>query len=183
MKYFIFLLLIAISFPVFGEVEMVSFSTSLFSYRPKTALSTQSLNSNSDNLFDLDLDNSFLAATISVVNSDPFSLSTATTTDQVTQIVGQVLNYPNPFRFVNGSHIGYMLSTDADINLKLFNMMGQIVFEKQLSSGIDEGAKVGYNRVPINKDAIGSDLSSGIYIYLLINKGKILGKGKVAVLP
>ena len=183
-----FIFIAAYSIPAFAVIEINSFSPGLFGSKPIISLKSTSLSSvstsNVVDVFEMDTEAGFFAETNSITNTvSPIAIGTDSSTPVVTQIIGSAYNYPNPFKFSTGSSIGYMLSTDATIELKVFNLIGQTVCAKTLISGIDEGAKSGYNRIPVNKSLFGTDLSGGLYIYLLIYQGKVLAKGKMAVLP
>jgi len=93
------------------------------------------------------------------------------------------LAYPNPFRAAEGSLIGYGLSKNLDVEINIYNMFGNLIEKMTILSG-EEGGKRGYNRVKFSgRDATGSQLSAGAYFYFIIHEGKVLSKGKMAVLP
>jgi hypothetical protein len=98
-------------------------------------------------------------------------------------LVNRPLNYPNPFKFLTGTDIGYWLNADASVDFRVYTSSGSEVFRKQLSSGIDSGAKSGYNKVHFSKDEVGNDLPSGVYPYVLISSGKIIGTGRMVIRP
>ncbi len=100
-----------------------------------------------------------------------------------TLLVARPLNYPNPFKLSTGTYIGYYLNQNADIDLRIYRSSGAEVFRIALKSGVDNGAKAGYNKVTLNRSIIGNSLSAGIYPYLLISDRKVIGKGKLAVEP
>jgi hypothetical protein len=98
-------------------------------------------------------------------------------------IEGKLLNYPNPFRADKGTTIGYVLSKSMDVELKVFDMMGNLVTSIQRPAGAWGGLR-GLNKIPISSyDFGGTLLSAGVYFYLLISDGNVLGKGKMAVIP
>jgi hypothetical protein len=94
------------------------------------------------------------------------------------------LFYPNPFRLEDGADLGYRLSRgDMDISIRMYDMRGNQIFRKDIAAG-EPGAVFGYNHVPFNRSVLGhSNLPSGVYFYIIMNDGKVLGKGKVAVKP
>ena len=101
----------------------------------------------------------------------------------VAALEGKLLNFPNPFQAESGTTIGYILSKNMDVELKIFDMMGNLVSSIEKPAGA-MGGLWGLNKVPINQSNFGGTiLSAGVYFYLLINNGKILGKGKMAVIP
>lgn len=94
------------------------------------------------------------------------------------------LFYPNPFRLEEGAILGYRLSRgDMDISIRMYDMRGNQIFRKDCKAG-EQGGLLGYNKVPFNRSVLGhKNLPSGIYMYVLIYNGKVIGKGKVAVKP
>ncbi len=98
-------------------------------------------------------------------------------------LASRPLNFPNPFKLTTGTSIGYWLNNAADIELRIYTATGSEVFRKSLVSGVDDGAKSGYNKVPISRDIIGTDLPSGVYPYILISNSKVVGKGRFVVRP
>ena len=109
---------------------------------------------------------------------------TSELTDATTAALeGKLLNFPNPFQAESGTTIGYVLSKNMDVELKIFDMMGNLVSSIEKPAGALGGLR-GINKVPISSSNFGGTiLSAGVYFYLLINDGKILGKGKMAVIP
>ncbi|MBI5399635.1 ComF family protein [Candidatus Saganbacteria bacterium] len=102
------------------------------------------------------------------------------------QIVGQVLNYPNPFNPNNEpTTIAYTLSKDANAIINIFSITGQLIWQNHFLAGA-EGGRVGYNKVIWNGNSlIGGKAANGIYQYRILaeidgNK-TIIGKGKIAV--
>jgi hypothetical protein len=96
---------------------------------------------------------------------------------------GKLLNFPNPFEAESGTTVGYVLSKNMDVELKIFDMMGNLVSSIEKPAGALGGLR-GLNKVPISSSNFGGTiLSAGVYFYLLINDGKVLGKGKMAVVP
>ena len=109
------------------------------------------------------------------------------------ELIGVPLPYPNPFSLNKdlsnpregyfGTRIGYELSADMDMKLLVYDMFGHKVLERLMMAGTVGGTK-GWNEVPFNRDHIsGFDLSSGVYFFLLVFEGKVLGKGKMAIVP
>ena len=100
-------------------------------------------------------------------------------------VVGDALFYPNPFRISEGSDLGYYLSKSMDIEIRLYNMRAQEVYKQTFNAGSNGGLgkDFGYNRVAINSSHFNYNLSSGVYIFLIINDEKVLHKGKFFILP
>jgi hypothetical protein len=46
-----------------------------------------------------------------------------------------------------------------------------------------DGGRSGYNKVRLSQSKLGLDLLTDVYIYVLVNNRKIIGKGKMAVMP
>jgi len=100
------------------------------------------------------------------------------------KILGPVLNYKNPFNPGRGevTQITYMLNTDTDITIYIYNMIGQLVKKIDCPSGA-EGGHSGYNSVPWNGYSDSRELVANDAYYLrIISGGKVIGKGKIAVL-
>ena len=105
--------------------------------------------------------------------------------DKEVRIIGKVLNWPNPFRLENGTIIGYELSNTADpgIDFYLYDMLGHQIFHKFIEKD-QNGAKKGYHPFDFDIHVLGGyELSSAIYFYYIIFNEKILGHGKMAILP
>jgi len=100
-----------------------------------------------------------------------------------TLIPNRPLNFPNPFKLRTGTSIGYWMNADSDIELRIYTATGMEVFRKAMTGGVDQGGLSGYNKITINQDVIGSDLPSGVYPYVLINKSKVVGKGRLVIRP
>lgn len=123
-------------------------------------------------------------------SSNDFETGIQTTDDQndknqVAEVIGQVLAYPNPFVQANGAQIGYRLSKNMDLEIHFYDMLANLVIKRALNSGYI-GAKKGYNKIDINQASFdGQFLSAGVYFFVLVSDGKVLpnGSGKVAVLP
>lgn len=91
--------------------------------------------------------------------------------------------FPNPFRFSDNPQFGYWLSKDMDIQIRIYDMRAHEVYRKDFISGTSGGAK-DYNRVYLSREEFHRvGLSSGVYFFLIINQGKVLGKGKFVVKP
>jgi hypothetical protein len=98
------------------------------------------------------------------------------------RITKQPLVYPNPFKQSQGAKLGYGLAGQiSEIEIQFYDMMANLILKKTFK---DQGARQGYNLIDINLETFdGYALSAGVYFYLIINNGKVLGKGKVAVIP
>jgi len=98
------------------------------------------------------------------------------------KVIGQVLNFPNPFRLENGTAIRYKLSKNMEIEFLLYDMMSNLIFDIQFEAGAVGGTK-DYNELLINKDTFQQHIPAGIYFYYLRHKGSLMAKGKIAVIP
>lgn len=100
-------------------------------------------------------------------------------------VASEVFNYPNPFRLSEGTTIGYTLSKDMDIQIRIYNIFGQMVFMLEFDEGENGGMgspyynKVAFSRIHLN----GGSLPASVYFYILVNNGDVIGKGKMAILP
>ncbi|MBI5399376.1 Ig-like domain-containing protein [Candidatus Saganbacteria bacterium] len=98
-------------------------------------------------------------------------------------LFGPPLNYPNPFDPSSQSTIiSYTLSKDSDINLKIFDLGGNLLVNQSFTSG-QSGSKAGYNEITWDGKSNGNLVGNGLYLYLLISDGKVLqnGTGKITV--
>ncbi len=96
-----------------------------------------------------------------------------------------VYNYPNPFQLKSGTLIGYTLSKDMAIQLRIYNMFGHLIYQEDYNEGENGGKGTpSYNKIEFSNDTVyGRNLSSGAYFYVLIYNGSVIGKGKMAVIP
>ncbi len=102
------------------------------------------------------------------------------------QIRLEPLFYPNPFRLSDGAELGYQLSKNLDIEIRIYNMYGQEFFRDVYKSGTNGGfgGDLTYNKIAFTASSFGGHyLPAGIYFFILINDGKVLGKGKFAIKP
>jgi hypothetical protein len=83
-------------------------------------------------------------------------------------MLGEVSIYPNPS---NGQvNISYNAKTDGDYQIKIFDMLGQVVFAETHGTGI------GLNTITLNLDQLGQ----GIYL-LELSSGNIKEKQKSSI--
>ena len=105
--------------------------------------------------------------------------SASTTTQPL--LLRQALPYPSPMSWSQGNGvIGYRLSRDAELNLRIYDMQGNQIYNKTFEPGAI-GGRNGYNRVEFNKSVVGYDLSTGVYPYLLLFEGSVISQGMAAV--
>lgn len=105
--------------------------------------------------------------------------------NDVAEVVGAVLPYPNPYDPDKGSvKITYNLAGDAGIKIYIFNLTGQLVWTNVYAAG-SNGGKAGYNEVLWNgADSFGSVVGNGIFPVRIVNSanGTVIGRSKIAVL-
>jgi hypothetical protein len=99
------------------------------------------------------------------------------------KIVGDALNFPNPFNpDEKPTIIRYVLTQDANITINLYNVAGERIWSRKYSSGTN-GGRVGPNDVEwIGKDVFNSRVPNGIYVCQIVGKGRTLALVKIAVL-
>ena len=99
--------------------------------------------------------------------------------------ITELINYPNPFGS-GGTTFYYVLSQDADVNIKVFTTRGELVKSFTASSG-QAGGQLGVNRIPWDgQNDFAEPVANGVYLYLIVAKNsigkEISKKGKSAVL-
>jgi hypothetical protein len=100
------------------------------------------------------------------------------------RVIGDPLNYPNPFAPLKGEKtaVSYVLTTDADITILIYNIVGSAVWKRNFPA-FEEGGKAGYNEVIWNGRSDFSEvLGNGVYFYRIVHKGNIIGKGRCTIL-
>ena len=98
------------------------------------------------------------------------------------ELKGPILNAPNPFKFIQGTTLVYDLSQSSDVQLVMYDIRGQMILKRYFAAGTN-GGRSNQNKVVISqRDFNGFGLSNGVYFYVLITNGKVLGKGKMAVI-
>lgn len=99
------------------------------------------------------------------------------------EIIGKVLFYPNPVRQVDEPKLWYTLSKNMDIEIRIYDMLARLMVKFPFPAGT-VGGKAGTNVVHIKSATFDSfQLSSGVYFAVIMSEGRVLGKGKVAILP
>ncbi len=96
-------------------------------------------------------------------------------------IQGTTLTYPNPYNGTGNVALSYTLSKNANITITIHDLMGNQLVRKTYASS-SAGGKAGYNEIVWNgKTDAGEELGTGIYVYLIIANGNVVGKGKLTV--
>ena len=121
---------------------------------------------------------------------DPFGHSTQASVEVVlylsgdTRLVEPPRSGPSPFNplYTQPLLISYKLNDDADIQVHIYNMYGELVWRGVYPAGT-AGGRAGTNNVVWDgRDAFGNLADSGVYLYQIIFRGKIISKGKFACL-
>ena len=103
--------------------------------------------------------------------------------DAVAEVIGKALVYPSPMNQRDGGELGYRLSKDMDLELRIYDMQARMILKNTFDKGANRGKK-GYNRLVMNLETFeGFQYSAGVYFFVLMNEGNILTKGKMAVVP
>ncbi len=96
-----------------------------------------------------------------------------------TEITGPLLNYPNPFDPKTGTYISYNLNKDANIEIIIFSVTGNLICKKSYAAS-SLGGSAGYNEVFWDaKTSDGQLVGNGLYLYLIASNGKVISKGKM----
>lgn len=102
---------------------------------------------------------------------------TATPTTQVPLCLTLYKNSPNPFS--NGTYFIYQLCDEADVDVKIYTISGEVVLE------LTQQGQTGMNSIYWNaENKTGRGVASGVYIYSVEatdGRSKIKDWGKMAV--
>jgi len=93
-----------------------------------------------------------------------------------------VHNYPNPFRAGSGepTHIAYFLDRPGDVNIRIYAINGDLVYEHSIASG-DAHATAGPQEVEWDgRNGSGEVVRNGIYI-CVIEAGGQSARFRIAV--
>jgi flagellar hook assembly protein FlgD len=98
-------------------------------------------------------------------------------------VSGTPLNYPNPFKpSTQSTTVSYTLAVDGTTSLYIFDMHGKLIWKRDYASG-SMGGKAGYNEVTWDgRDDFSTQVGNGIYPFRIVSNGKVIGKGKIAVI-
>jgi len=90
---------------------------------------------------------------------------------------------PNPYNPNKGSgNFWYWLDANKDTSIYLIDTGGTIVWKQSYASG-SNGAKQGENNISYDgKTSWGDVLGNGVYLYKIVQDGKSVGSGKIAVI-
>jgi len=99
------------------------------------------------------------------------------------EVLGKPLFHPNPARQSDNPKLFYVLSKNMDIEVRIYDMMANMILKTDFPAG-SQGGKSGSNWLTISNNTFDQfQLSAGVYFVLIMNEGKVLGKGKVAIIP
>lgn len=128
--------------------------------------------------YDLAQNSTTLIRNVSVVPQD----------DSLIKITGTTNSTPNPFdpSTQTETYIHYNLSNNEPVAVYIFNMNGELVYQKSFASG-ENGAKAGSNLVPWAGNTIGGYAAgNGVYVYKIISlasgKKRVIGTGRIIVM-
>jgi len=142
-------------------------------------------------IFEAEIESEFDTVVLPELSSGYFWDSSKLYTEGTLSIIGnqtgltsRPLNYPNPFKWAEGTYIGYTLNGGAhDTELRVYTIRGQEVYRKIFTANTEEGAKPGYNKVQISPTLTSDKWSAGVYPYLIIQNGNVIGRGRMVVIP
>jgi len=100
------------------------------------------------------------------------------------KMIGNPLNYPNPFKPMSGqsTRIQYTLTADAPVTLIIYDITGHEVKRFNFSAG-ENGGRANINSVFWDgKSLFGQYSGNAMYIYKVIHKDRVLGTGKLVIL-
>lgn len=118
----------------------------------------------------------------SMVVSTPLrSTNPNTQSQQNGTVTGELLVYPNPVNWVAGAELGYKLTDNSNVTLKVFNMRAQLMGQRTISRGAIGGI-VGYNRIPLSSVISQSDIPGGAYFVILMVNSKVIGRTRFVVM-
>jgi parallel beta-helix repeat protein len=127
-------------------------------------------------------------AGITVISSTATSLTFTTTHFSSFAPMGAIPSNlvrfgPNPYNPANGNgHFWYWLDANADTQIYLADLGGSLVWKQSYTSGTN-GGLAGANNITFDgKSAWGDTLGNGAYIYKIVQGGKSIGGGKIAII-
>ena len=94
------------------------------------------------------------------------------------------LVYPSPLVMSeNDGVLAYELNKAMDLEFRLYDMFGYELLKQNFEKwGV--GAKKGYQEIPFNRAFFkNKSLPTGVYFFVFLHNGKVVAKGKFAVVP
>lgn len=174
-----------------GQGQTIEAAEASFTYNFSPLAPAIDLNVTSGNLTDsqagmmlLQIESTYIAASSATENTFVAESESSDSDSEDTEaaVYGQPLVSPNPIDLDEGGILGYELSKSMDMNLVFFNMRGRKIAEHFIVAG-NVGARKNYNRVTLDSSLFYDDLAAGVYFFLLVHDGAVLGRGKFAVKP
>lgn len=118
---------------------------------------------------------------VMAVNVSPLRSIVTPVVSNTGVVNGELLVYPNPVMVFSESELGYRLSANAEVELKIYNMRANLVAKRTIPRG-GLGAVAGYNRIPLSLLMAHNNWSGGVYFVLLLANGKVIGRTKFTVM-
>jgi hypothetical protein len=173
--------------PIFGmiTVESVAYNSLLylngdFSKAASSTASDMKSGSNQIVVLGVNFKNTVQSDVVGKVVTDAQLQEEAAVTAEV---LGKPLFYPNPARQAESPKLSYVLSKNMDVEIRVYDMMANMILKTQFPAG-SQGGKSGANWLTISNSTFDQyQLSAGVYFVLIMHEGKVLGKGKVAIIP
>jgi DNA-binding beta-propeller fold protein YncE len=99
-----------------------------------------------------------------------------------TETISELVNYPNPFVAKReNTKVRYHLKENSEVEIRIYDLIGDLVWEKKISAGESPGGVAGPNEVEWDgRNGNGEYVSAGGYICLLKVGNKVL-KRKIGV--
>lgn len=111
----------------------------------------------------------------------PFNPGEASALLSTTFSIKRINVYPNPMKSSESGHVYYELSKNGDVDISVFDMLGRTVTKQSFKTG-GVGGLIGVNKVTLSQLGINPlTLSSGAYFIIVMSQGKVIAKGKMAV--
>lgn len=111
----------------------------------------------------------------------PFNPSEASSLLATTFGIKRINVYPNPMKSSETGHLYYELSKNGDVDISVFDMLGRTVTKQSFKMGV-VGGLIGVNKVTLAQLGINPlTLPSGAYVIVVMSQGKVIAKGKMAV--
>jgi len=118
---------------------------------------------------------------LSVIDSSPFA--EIAPLNVAPKLEGIALAYPNPMSLsAGGGNIGYKLSKNMEIEIRIYDMLSNTIFQQTYEEGVN-GGKAGWNNPEFSVTQLNNiEVPVGVYIYLLLYEGNVISRGKIGVL-
>ena len=156
-----------------------------YSSNPGKNAFSASQNAQTDlNDFGLRISHASNSATFQALSTDESELMASESSDLPTgnvRLLDGPYNYPNPFNLaMGGTQIGFRLSHSASVELRLYDPFMNEIYRGAFPANVGTS----YTTIALTSAHFGvTKLPSGVYYYLLMYENKVLGKGKMAVIP